>query len=118
VVSAREVRRQLGSEPDDAGVDPLSAVAASDPLARRVLRDAGRTLGRVLASLCNVLNPELVVLGGELGSSGEPFAEGVRDGVTRDSQPANAEAVAVRPAQLGRRAELVGALAMAMAARR
>jgi predicted NBD/HSP70 family sugar kinase len=39
---------------------------AQDAVCLRVLQDAGRTLGFALAQLCNLLNPGLIVLGGEL----------------------------------------------------
>jgi predicted NBD/HSP70 family sugar kinase len=37
------------------------------PTCQRVLRDAATTLGEAIGNLCNVLNPEVVVLGGAFG---------------------------------------------------
>ena len=34
---------------------------------QRVLRDAGETLGFAIGNLCNILNPNVVVLGGAFG---------------------------------------------------
>ncbi|MDQ4085680.1 MAG: ROK family transcriptional regulator [Actinomycetota bacterium] len=79
----------------------------------RVLNDAGRTIGRVLADLCNNLNPAALVVGGDLGTS-QTLLSGIRDSVDRYAQPAVASAVRVRPGALGERAELMGALAMAL----
>jgi len=82
-------------------------------LAVRVLTEAGRILGRALADLCNCLNPEAVILGGEIGTAGPPLVAGVRESIDRYAQPAAAEAVQVLAAGLGARSELMGAVALA-----
>lgn len=46
-----------------------------DAVCARVLKDAGRTLGIALAQLCNLLNPQLIVLGGELAQGRELVLE-------------------------------------------
>jgi predicted NBD/HSP70 family sugar kinase len=81
---------------------------------RRVLSDAGRTVGRALADLCNALNPELVLLGGSLGTSSS-LAVGIRASIDRYAQPDTAEAVRVAAGRLGDRAEIVGAVSLAIA---
>ncbi len=112
VVSVGQVLRQLELvRPGTAG---LLTGTAPDPVSTRILREAGRTIGQVVAGLCNALNPGLVLLGGELGASGEPFVSGVRDAVTQHAQPATAAALVVRPASLGLAAELLGAVALAL----
>ncbi|QRP48464.1 ROK family protein [Amycolatopsis sp. FDAARGOS 1241] len=45
-------------------------VRAGDPLAHRIVSDAGRTLGRAIADLCASLNPGAVVLGGLVSEAG------------------------------------------------
>src|SRR5438876_10967976 len=82
-------------------------------LAARVLTEAGQILGRTLADLCNCLNPEAVILGGEIGTAGPPLVAGVRESIDRYAQPAAAEAVQVLAAGLGARSELMGAVALA-----
>jgi predicted NBD/HSP70 family sugar kinase len=84
---------------------------------RRVLSDAGRTIGRVLGDLCNSLNPEAVVVGGPLGIS-RSLGDGFRAAVDRYAQPDTAAAVRVVPGELGDRAEIVGAVSLAVAAAR
>ena len=116
VVSTEQVRRQL--ELVRPGVAGLLTATPKDPVSTRILREAGRTIGQVVAGLCNALNPGLVLLGGELGASGEAFVSGVRDAVARYAQPATAAALVVRPAGLGLGAELQGAVALAMAGAR
>jgi predicted NBD/HSP70 family sugar kinase/biotin operon repressor len=81
---------------------------------RRVLGDAGRTVGRALADLCNSLNPTMLVIGGPLGSAAS-LVDGVRAAVDRYAQPNTAAAVRVVSAALGERAEITGAVTMAVA---
>ena len=90
----------------------LRLVAKGDPGATRVVADAGRAIGRVLADLCNNLNPEAIIVGGELSATGEPLLRGIRDSVDRHAQPGAARAVQVLPGVLGERAEVLGALAL------
>ena len=90
----------------------LDLEAHGDAGVRRVLSDAGRVLGRALADLCNNLNPEVVVVGGSLGGS-TGLRDGIRAAIDRYAQPDAAAAVRVVAAELGPRAELVGALTLA-----
>jgi predicted NBD/HSP70 family sugar kinase/biotin operon repressor len=90
----------------------LDLVAGGDLGARRVVNDAGRAVGRVLADLVNALNPAAVVVGGDLSAAGEPLLGGIREAIDRFAQPGAARAVEVRPGVLGERAEVLGALAL------
>lgn len=92
----------------------LELERAGDAGVRRVLADAGTTVGRALADLSNHLNPSVIVLGGPLGGAAS-LVDGVRRAVDRYAQPATARAVEVRSAELGERAGIVGAVAMAVA---
>ena len=116
VVSLAPLRRRLariGISPAAGGAGwPMKALQ-ENTLAVRVLAEAGRILGRTLADLCNCLNPEAVILGGEIGVAGQPLVAGVRESIDRYAQPATAEAVQVLAAGLGARSELMGAVALA-----
>jgi predicted NBD/HSP70 family sugar kinase len=90
----------------------LELVAAGDLGALRVVNDAGRAIGRVLADLCNALNPEAVVVGGELSEAGAPLLDGIRDSIDRYALPGAAAVVKVVHGELGERAEVLGALAL------
>src|SRR3954453_21073467 len=59
--------------------DMLEASARGDLGCRRVIQDAGRALGQVVATLLNVLNPELLIIGGELSAAGDLLLDAVRD---------------------------------------
>lgn len=94
--------------------DVVRLVAAGDVSARRVITDAGRAIGRALAGLCNVLNPGALVVGGELACAGGPFTTGIREAIDHHTQPVIADAVTVRTSNLGERAEVLGAIALAI----
>ncbi len=91
----------------------LDLVADGDLGARRVVNDAGRAVGRVLADLCNHVNPAAIVVGGELSAAGDQLLDGIREAVDRYAQPG--AAVEVRPGVLAERAEVLGALALVIA---
>lgn len=92
----------------------LALDAEGDAGVRRVLNDAGRTVGRAVADLANSLNPELVVVGGTLGGS-PSVVEGLRGALDRYAQPDTAAALEVVPGALGVRSAVVGAVALAIA---
>ena len=81
-----------------------------DPACRRVIGDAGRAVGNVVAALCNHLNPERIVVGGTVSPAGELVLVPMREVVRRYAIPAAAEDAVVVQGALGERAELLGAL--------
>lgn len=91
----------------------VSLVHAGDSIATETMMRAGQEIGRVVAPLCDALNPAAVILGGQLGSVGEPLLHGVRDSIDHLAQPGAAAAVTVLAGALGERAEVLGALALA-----
>jgi predicted NBD/HSP70 family sugar kinase len=95
-------------------VRELVALAVEgDPGATRVLADAARIVGRAVADLCNTLNPDVVIVGGDLSAAGDVVLGPLREAVRRFAIPAAADAVRIVPSELGDRAELLGALALA-----
>jgi predicted NBD/HSP70 family sugar kinase len=86
-----------------------------DPGGRRVIADAGRAVGQVVASLCNLFNPEMVVVGGDLSAAGELLLDPLRESIERYALPAATEKLDVVAGELGERANLLGALALAIA---
>ena len=93
----------------------LSLATSGDSGARRVIADAGRHIGGVVATLCDLFNPELIVVGGELGRAGDVLLDPMREQVHRNAIPATARDVEIVEGVLGPRAELLGALALVLA---
>jgi predicted NBD/HSP70 family sugar kinase len=91
----------------------LALALDGDAGCRRVIHDAGRVVGRAVADLCNIINPDLVVVGGELSAAGDLLLDPIREAVTRFAIPAATEDVRITAGVLGERAEVLGALALA-----
>lgn len=94
--------------------DLVALALAGDAEAKHVLRESGRLLGELLAVAINLLNPQAVVLGGDMAAAFDTYAAGVRESVY-----ARASALATRelqflPSTYGDRAGLVGCAAMAI----
>lgn len=85
-----------------------------DPGCRRVIGDVGRHIGSGVATLCNLLNPSRVVLGGSLAEAGDLVLGPIRDSVSRYAIPSAARQLSVLPGALGGRAEVLGALALVL----
>ncbi len=94
------------------------AVAASEvhrlardgePNARQCFREAGRALGIAFASLVNLLNPELIVVGGGVMPAWDSFIPAADQELRRRAFAAPAERVKIVPAALGDLAGLAGA---------
>ncbi|HET7474687.1 MAG TPA: ROK family transcriptional regulator [Dermatophilaceae bacterium] len=93
--------------------DVLNRASAGDPGCRRVLQDAGRHIGVALAGLVNLLNPEVIVIGGQLSVMGALVLDPVRESIERCAIPSAAASVTTVLTQLGEDAETTGALVAA-----
>jgi predicted NBD/HSP70 family sugar kinase len=87
---------------------------AGDAGARRAIADAGRHIGIAAASLANLLDPELIVIGGELAGAGEILLAPLRHALERSVLGGGIDGPEVVEGALGDRAELLGCLAMAI----
>lgn len=92
----------------------VELVTAGDVAAVRVVGDAGRHVGRMLAMVCNVLDPAVIVVGGTLAEAGPALVGPLHDAVRRHTIPLVAEQTQVRQTTLGRRSEVLGAVALAL----
>lgn len=82
---------------------------AGDPAASAALGRLGRYLGAGIASLVNVLEPELIVIGGGFAAAGELVLGPARAVLARDGLSPARDTVRIVRAQLGDDAGLVGA---------
>ena len=57
--------------------DVFDADAASDAVAGEILEQVYAYMGEFLANICNVVDPEAVVLGGGVSKAGKPLLDGV-----------------------------------------
>jgi len=101
--------------PELADVSDLIRLAnAGDPGCRRLLSDAGALIGIALSGLVNLINPDRVVLGGELGGATDLMLEPLRRGLTESAMPAAVAAVQVMRGELADRACALGGVALVL----
>jgi predicted NBD/HSP70 family sugar kinase len=85
-----------------------------DPATLRVLEDAGLAVGRALADVANLLNPEIIVVGGPLACLGDALLEPIRRGLQRNALPIVGETTPIVMSSLGELAEALGATALVL----
>ncbi|WP_348789602.1 ROK family transcriptional regulator [Leifsonia sp. NPDC080035] len=83
-----------------------------DPAVLRVVGDAGTAIGQAIGNIANIINPELVLIGGPLVGLGEALLGPIRNGIQHNAIPVIAETTVVRISSLGDRAESLGAAAL------
>ncbi len=98
--------------------DVVSQALAGDTELAVALADVGRALGRHLGAVSTLLDPELVVVGGEIARAGDILLEPLRAELAANVLHSTAGPVPVLPAALGEQAEARGAVALAVEASR
>jgi predicted NBD/HSP70 family sugar kinase len=89
--------------------DVVRLVRDGDASAMRMVRDAGRTLGEVLAGTVNFFNPAVIVIGGDIAEAHAQLLAGVREGIFSRSLPLATRDLRIVPCRLGDRAGVTGA---------
>jgi len=92
----------------------VALVRAHDRHAVRLVRQAGRLIGEVVAHLVNVLNPAVIVIGGDVADADEQLFAGVREVVYQRSTPLANRHLQIVHSQLDDRAGVAGAAVMAI----
>ena len=90
-------------------------LAGNSAGALRVLEDAGEAVGRALAGLVTLFNPQMIVLGGDLAATGERLAGPIRRTVARYALPSAVPQVTIVTGELGSSAEVRGAASRVLA---
>ncbi len=100
---------------DEVGGPLLSALALDgDPLAVAILTDIGEKLGLGIASIVNIFNPELVVIGGGAAQAAAILLPAARRVVAERALRPQRDEVRIVPAQHGVDAGVLGAAALAI----
>ncbi|MGO4534962.1 ROK family transcriptional regulator [Leifsonia sp. 2MCAF36] len=101
-----------GTGPAGSTSDILRRGLAQDPAVLRVVRDAGTAIGQAIGNIANVINPELILIGGPLVGLGDALLDPIRRGIQHNALPIIAGTTTVRVSSLGDRAESLGAAAI------
>lgn len=94
--------------------DLIKASEDGDGSSRRVIADAGRHIGIAAASLCNLFDPELIVVGGELSAAGEILMAPMRHSLERSALASADGLPEIVGASFGAWAETRGAITIAL----
>jgi glucokinase len=92
------------------------AAETGNAAAIRVFGEVGEYLGVALASVINLLNPEIIVVGGGVSRAGEPLFSAVRATVLRRALGLSSKCVRIVPALFGEDAGVIGAAMKAASA--
>ena len=90
------------------GVAVAKAARAGDKLARSIFEHIGWTLGRGIANIVSLFDPEVVIIGGGMADSAELFLPTVIKAVRQFAQPLSAPQTKIRVSQLRGDANLLG----------
>jgi glucokinase-like ROK family protein len=93
--------------------DVADGAAEGDVTCIRLIREGGRRIGSVLASLVSFINPSMIVIGGGLAGLGHVLLAEIRSVVYRRSLPLATGNLPVVLSELGPRAGVVGAAVLA-----
>jgi predicted NBD/HSP70 family sugar kinase len=96
--------------------DVVRQVREGSPEAMRLVRQAGRELGGVLASAVNFFNPAVIVIGGDIAHADEHLLAGVREVVYRRSTALATRSIRIVRSTLDDRAGILGAAVMVIEA--
>jgi glucokinase-like ROK family protein len=90
----------------------MEAALKGDQYAIELFDDAGYALGKGIAVLIHILNPEIIVLSGRGARVGKILSASIQQALHKYSIPRLAESTTLQISQLGYDAELIGAAAL------
>ncbi len=92
----------------------MVAANKGDQYAIELLSDMGHKLGKAIAILIHIVNPELIVLSGRGADAGKILLAPIQQALNKYCIPRLSEFTGVKVSMLGRKAELTGAAALVM----
>lgn len=121
IARAAQERLQAGEESSLSQIDcsritahdVAAAARKADPLAVEIFRRAGTLLGYGIANMINLLDPQVIILGGGLAAVSDLYIASLRAAVLERAQPLSAAQVKVVVSRLGDRANLLGCARLA-----
>ena len=107
--SMKELFKDKSKHPRDHFLD---AVIAQDPLAISILSKAGFQLGKGLATLIHILNPECIVLSGRGAKAGQLLLPSIQQAINEFCIPRIARQTTIKLSKLTDEAELLSAASL------
>ncbi|MES1262651.1 MAG: ROK family protein [Acidobacteriota bacterium] len=113
------LRRRFGEEPHRITcADVFQCAAEGDVVARAIIERGTKYLGGAIAGLLHVLDPEIVILGGQIAQAGATLLDPVRRDVERRTRGLLGRTVPLLATTAGAHAGIVGAASLALHAAR
>jgi len=88
----------------------VRAVKEKDPLAIKVVEEGGYALGKKIAFLVNLFNPEIVVIGGGIEDCGAPLLDAIKTAMKEWAVEEAVSRVKIIPSAFGENAVALGAV--------
>lgn len=99
-----------GGEPDAITGELIhQAAIQGDAYSTGLLDQAGRSIGDALSLVINLLNPEMVLIGGGVANGGDFIFQGIKEEIANRAMQHNIEQIYVGPAGLGDDCGIIGA---------
>jgi glucokinase-like ROK family protein len=92
--------------------DVADAASRGDPASVELLQRSASYVGAMLATVVNLFNPSLIVIGGGVAAAGDLYLATIRQAIYRRSLPLATRSLQIVPAGLGPMAGVVGAAVM------
>lgn len=89
------------------------AYELGDALSMEVMQETGTILGFGLANVVNILNPDLIIVGGGMAAAGDKLLQPVRETVHQHALKLSSSKCKIVQAELGSRAGTIGAASYA-----
>lgn len=90
-------------------MDVFEAAKQGDPLALQIASEEAELLGMGIANIVSLVNPEIIILGGSVGTNAAFLLPQVKNVMEQYAQPISSQSVQIVTSQLGTDAGLFGA---------
>jgi glucokinase len=111
IVGGPAIARAFGAP---SAVHVADLARSADHIARRIFADAARHLGRAIANLASLFDPEVIVLTGGMTNASDIFLADVKRTAAKYAQPLSFPNVEIKVSTLGTDANLLGAARLAL----
>jgi len=94
--------------------DVVELAGNGDSEARRLIRDSGRRIGEVVAGAVNLLDPEVLVVGGDMAGAYDVFVAGMRETLYGNAISTATQTLQILPWAYGDRSGMIGCASMTL----
>lgn len=103
----------LAREGEITAIEVCQAAQAGDAASVKIIGQSGRLIGGIVATLANMLNPQLIVLAGSIAHTNDILLANVREAVYGASHPLVTRDLRILRSQMSSSAALLGAAGIA-----